>query len=289
MNKHWYKQAVVGLTPFDSGGTTDKTNVSPVGHMGGDSHGGAFAPSDNNHHANDYIGEDEKNHLIEKALREKQKKKKKKKKKIAQIQEDPIIQKVLNATVTLTSTHNQGQEVGSGFFIAPNVILTCSHVVVPTEPNVNRIIRYKGQEYQASIWAYDVGLDTAIVVVNDASFHNPDFLIISNSDNVALGEEVVLSGTPLGFENIIGKGIVTGKPVHYQDDEKNTNYMFVSIDVQPGNSGGPLAKQNDGTVIGIVDAVISAEEAGNGLSAITPINDIKNFLTENQINIKTQE
>ena len=65
--------------------------------------------------------------------------------------------------------------------------------------------------------------------------------------------------------------------------------VVVSIDVQPGNSGGPLARKGDGTVIGIVDAVISAEEGGSGLSAITPINDIKNFLAENNINIKTQE
>jgi S1-C subfamily serine protease len=81
----WYspntqRTAVVGLTPFDGGGLTEKTQLDPFGAMGGDSAVGNFEPSDNSrtHHMNDYFSESGKDDLIERLLREKKNNKKKK-------------------------------------------------------------------------------------------------------------------------------------------------------------------------------------------------------------------
>ena len=289
---NWYKKAVVGLTPFGIPELTDKTRTHFTGNAGGDEAFGVFEPSDGNHHPNDYFSESKNYPTLEKMMikkRKEKKNKKNKKKKIAQKGTD-IIEVVFKATVTINCFSEESQEIGSGFFIGPNIVLTCSHVVVPEMKNVKRIVRFENVDYEASIWAYDVGLDVAIVVVNDPSFVNNNYLKLASSNQTKPGEEVMLIGTPLGFENIVGKGIISSIPISYPQKEIEKNYMFISMDIMPGNSGGPVARMEDGAVIGIAEAMISAQgESQQGLNAIMPIDDVKNFLKDNGINYEYQE
>jgi len=285
-NNSWYKEAVVGLTPFGIPELTDKTRTHFTGNAGGDERFGIFEPSDSNHHPNDYFSESKNYQTLKKMLK---KKRKKKKKKLAQKGTD-IIEVVFKATVTINCFSEESQEIGSGFFIGPNIILTCSHVVVPELKNVRRIVRFENIDYKASIWAYDIGLDVAIVVVNDTSFVNNNYLKLASSNQTKPGEEVILVGTPLGFENIVGKGIISSIPILYPQKEVEKSYMFVSMDIMPGNSGGPVARMEDGAVIGIAEAMISTQgKSQQGLNAIMPIDDVKNFLKDNGINYQYQE
>ena len=198
--------------------------------------------------------------------------------------EEPVMEFLIKATVTVSSVSEMQQEIGSAFFIGPNLLLTCSHVVMGGEEGgVNTTIRFNNQEHECIVVASDPVLDVAVISFKD-NFEFTDPLKIGDSGNILPGEKIFTVGTPLGFENVVGEGIVSSSPVEYSDIGGNKKYMFISSNINPGNSGGPVIKQSDGTVIGIAAAVINTEEAGNaGLNAAIPIDDIKVFLRNNSI------
>jgi len=196
------------------------------------------------------------------------------------IEEKADIETLLNATVTVNSMAGNSQETGSAFFIGPNKMLTCYHVTSPEEGAPTRIIvKYGENEYEASVISSDPSLDVAILAINDPGFSVDNYLKIGNSNDIMQGEKIFIIGTPLGFENVVGEGIVSSTPVDYSEEGSDRKYIFISTNINPGNSGGPVIKESDGTVIGIAAAVITTEQSGNsGLNAAIPIDDIKEFL-----------
>jgi V8-like Glu-specific endopeptidase len=198
------------------------------------------------------------------------------------------IDTILQATVTINSTANGKSEVGSGFFVGPNLIVTCAHVVLPgnSDKGINIIVKFDKKEYPANIVAHDLSIDTAIISIKDQSFNFQNYLKIGSSESLQQGEEIITVGTPLGFENVVGKGIISSLPIDYTEKNSNKKYMFVSTNINPGNSGGPVIKMDTGEVIGIAAAVINTEEGKDyGLNAAIPIDEIKPFLKSNGINI----
>jgi len=374
MNKTWYKvSAGFGTDPFGGSELSDKTRLSPYGNMGGDAHTGLLAPSDNNHHPNDYFSESDKTPLIEKKIEKEREEKKKQKKnlkknwyknhifkktrnkqtssiknnriKIAQwgsggpkipfwnnqswitdtykdiVGESPSktldnkstdspatdnyknssnpqnnkdnIQLALQRSVTLRSVNGETMEIGTGFFIGENTIMTCAHVVIPNGnlKGTQTTLIMNGKKYGAYVWAYDTNLDVAVLVVNDDSFKSPQYFSLGNSSEVQIGEEIYIVGTPLGYENVVGTGIVSSAPINYTQGNQTTPYMFVSTNILPGNSGGPIVKKDNLAVIGIAAAIIgenSSEKSGSGLNAIIPIDKLKPFLEKNGINFNFQ-
>jgi len=202
-----------------------------------------------------------------------------------QPKEQPVMEFLLKSTVTVNSVSESMQEIGSAFFIGKNLLLTCAHVVSGgTSAEAAMTIRFNHQEHEGIIIASDPLLDVAVISIKDKTFDSNDYLKMGDSGNLSPGEKIFTVGTPLGFENVVGEGIVSSTPVEYNDVGGNKKYMFISSNINPGNSGGPVIRQSDGTVIGIAAAVINTEEAGNaGLNAAIPIDDIKVFLRNNAI------
>lgn len=197
---------------------------------------------------------------------------------------------VLESAVTINSTVGDKTEMGSGFFITENIVLTCAHVCLPTFPKVDPnttpkiTVKHKDVEYQAAVWAYDVSIDAAVLMVNDPNFKSSSFLKLSDSNQANIGEKIVVIGSPLGFDNIVGEGIISSKPVDYQDEQQDRSYIFISSNIAPGNSGGPVALTFDSSVIGIAAAIITDQQTdSSGLNAVIPAEAIKPFLKNNGI------
>jgi len=184
----------------------------------------------------------------------------------------------LQATATIHAKTNTSQEIGSGFFVGPNKMITCSHVVFPNGEDAHEIIvKFKSKEYKASILSNDKQLDVAVISINDSSFSTKDILEIGDSDKIQQGDNICIIGTPLGFENVISDGIISSLPIDYEESGLQKKYILISANINPGNSGGPVIRKSDNAVIGIVAAVINLEN-NNGLNAAIPINDVKAFL-----------
>jgi tetratricopeptide (TPR) repeat protein len=91
-------------------------------------------------------------------------------------------------------------------------------------------------------------------------------LKLGDSDGVQVGEQVIALGSPLGLENSVSTGIISGR--RRLDDHV---LLQTTAPISPGSSGGPLL-DGKGQVIGI--SVLSAS-GGQNLNFALAINDAK--------------
>ena len=199
---------------------------------------------------------------------------------------------VLQSTVTINSFANNQSEIGSGFFINNNTLLTCAHVALPnfSTEGVTIQVKFGEQQLDATLWAYDSALDVAAIIINDPNFSVDKFLKLANSSEINPGDSIITIGTPLGFENVVQQGIVSSTPQDYMEQGETKKYIFISTNISPGNSGGPVTETINNSVVGIAAAVInSADATSQGLNAAIPIDLVKNFLKENGIKFEFQK
>jgi len=97
---------------------------------------------------------------------------------------------------------------------------------------------------------------------------------IGNSDKLRIGEWVIAVGSPLGMDQTVTAGIVsgtgeTGSRFRFQSGERVRKYIQTDAEINPGNSGGPLVNL-EGEVLGI-NTLINVGPGGSYGFAI-PIN-----------------
>lgn len=156
---------------------------------------------------------------------------------------------------------------GSGFIVDPNGrILTNYHVV--RDAKSVRVKLSSGDVYDdVEILAEDARRDIAVLQV--AGFDLPA-LPLGNSDSVRIGAAVVLIGSPLGLENTVSTGIVSGR----RQEEEGYRLLQVSAPASPGSSGGAVLSAA-GDVVGIA---VSQMQAGQNLNFAVPINYARGLL-----------
>ena len=153
---------------------------------------------------------------------------------------EDLIARVMPAVVTIQTPTSRG----SGFFVAPDTLITNVHVV-GTESTVT-IRRSNGTTTTARVQATSPAFDIAVLKVSDV-VSNQTIIPLGATASVRIGEEVIAIGTPLGFlQNTVSRGIVSGLR-----DVGGATLVQTDAAINPGNSGGPLLNRN-GAVIGII-------------------------------------
>lgn len=161
------------------------------------------------------------------------------------------------------------KEIGSGFYIKDNFILTCAHVISRAEEtDFSDIMVYvidAGHPYAARVIDVDYELDIALLYC-DSTKHIS--LPPGSIEAAQVGEELICVGSPYGYDNNVTKGILSSKDRKIHSGE--IPYFFMDLAVYPGSSGGPVVSIENGHVLGI--AAVIVESVGNyGLNAAIPI------------------
>ena len=165
------------------------------------------------------------------------------------------------AIVGVSGVYSNGESIGSGVCVGQGgYVLTNSHVVSSAS---NIILHLSNKSsVKASIIYDNPVLDLAIL----KSEKNLPYLAIGNSENLAVGQDIMAVGTPLSLTltHTFTKGIVSALNRTLKvDSSSGEGYMQNLIQhdasLNPGNSGGPLVNSR-GEVVGINTLKITSGE-----------------------------
>jgi len=162
--------------------------------------------------------------------------------------------------------------VGSGVIIEKDgQILTNAHVVDGAASL--SVTLDSGNKTPARILGLDSVLDVALLRVESAAALPAARL--GDSSAVRVGDEVVAIGNPIGLEQTMTRGIVSGlnRLLPGMSDEP---MIQTDAPINPGNSGGPLVDRC-GVVVGI-NTLISEDAQSIGFAV--PINAAKSILRD---------
>jgi len=172
----------------------------------------------------------------------------------------------VNSTVGITTsitTNYWGYKTtaaasGSGFIFSSNgYILTNFHVVENSDTIT--VSLYDGSSYDAELIGYDAQNDVAVLKI-EAENLTP--VVLGNSDNLNVGDDVVAIGNPLGELTFsLTAGVVSAKDREITMASGATMRLIqTDCAINSGNSGGALLNLY-GEVVGITNAKYSSDSS----------------------------
>ena len=206
-----------------------------------------------------------------------------------------VAAKVLPSVVQMEVVAGGSGGEGSGIILsADGMILTNNHVVAAAASGSGSItVSFNdGSTAPATIVGRDPSSDIAVIKVDGQSNLAP--IALGSSSSLAVGQNVVAIGSPLGLAGTVTSGIVSSlnRPVRASGDTSSAGQSSVLDAIQtdaainPGNSGGALVNMN-GELIGINSAIASlgasspgAQSGSIGLGFAIPIDQARRVATE---------
>jgi len=160
-----------------------------------------------------------------------------------------LVDRVSPSVVTVQA----GQDLGSGVVLRPDVVVTNQHVV-GTQREVT-IAYADGARSPGTVLATDTITDLAVVRTDRKNLPVPQY----RNDLPRPGEQALAIGSPLGFENSVTAGIISGLhreiPGSAGQTQSLVDLIQTDASISPGNSGGALL-DTQGRVVGINEAYI---------------------------------
>jgi putative serine protease PepD len=202
---------------------------------------------------------------------------------------EQVAAKVLPSVVQLQIRGRTGQGEGSGVILSSDGLIITNNHVVEGAANGGEItvVLSDGRRAPATMVGRDPSSDIAVVRASGLTGLTPAEL--GRSDDLAVGQEVMAIGSPLGLSGTVTTGIVSAlnRPVRAggQSSDQTTVLDAIQTDaaINPGNSGGPLVDMQ-GRVIGINSAIAtvsSGSQGGSiGLGFAIPINQVRRIADE---------
>lgn len=168
---------------------------------------------------------------------------------------------------------------GSGVIISSDgLIITNNHVV--SGANTITVRTKDGTEYPAIVIGTDSDTDIAVIKIGATDL---PFALLGDSDALAVGQEVLAVGNPLGnLGGTVTNGIISATSREVEIDGTTMALIQMNAAVNPGNSGGGLFNLY-GELIGIVNAKSTTTSSGvsvEGIGFAIPINTAAKVSTE---------
>jgi S1-C subfamily serine protease len=185
-----------------------------------------------------------------------------------------ITRKVPPISILPTPEPENATALGSGFvYDNKGRIITNNHVV--GDAKIVDITLVDGNRYTANVTGTDIFSDIAVLeIVENLTQRSPPLnpLIIGNSSELEVGEQVIAIGNPFGLAGTMTTGIISQTGRLLPDPQTGfsiPNAIQTDTIINPGNSGGPLLNMN-GQVIGMNTAGLF----GSGIGFAIPSNAI---------------
>ncbi|MEM6612048.1 MAG: HhoA/HhoB/HtrA family serine endopeptidase [Cyanobacteria bacterium P01_C01_bin.72] len=188
---------------------------------------------------------------------------------------DPFFRQFFGSQVPNIPNEQIRRGLGSGFIVSSDgLILTNAHVVEGSDKV--KVTLKDGQVYEGEVMGTDSLTDVAVIKIEADALPAVTF---ADSDNLQAGEWAIAIGNPLGLDNTVTKGIVSGTgrtSAQVGVADKRVSFIQTDAAINPGNSGGPLLNAR-GEVIGINTAIIKNAQ---GLGFAIPVNAARDIAEE---------
>jgi len=165
-----------------------------------------------------------------------------------------VVKGTVDSVVLIVVSDEAGKPLaeGSGFIASSDgKVVTNHHVILGAH---SAIVKLNNGSFflVEGILADDPEHDIAVLKV---SGKNLPSLNLADSDSLTVGDHVVAIGSPLGLENSVSDGIISG----FREDSKGKSWIQTTAPVSHGNSGGPLLTMDE-KVAGLVTWKATAGE-----------------------------
>ncbi|GAB1387047.1 Do family serine endopeptidase [Melaminivora sp.] len=165
---------------------------------------------------------------------------------------------------------DQGQQaqtgLGSGVIISPEgYILTNNHVVEGADEI--EVTLSDSRRASASVIGTDPETDLAVLRVQ---LDKLPVIVLGDSDQLAVGDQVLAIGNPFGVGQTVTSGIVSALGRSQLGINTFENFIQTDAAINPGNSGGALVDVN-GHLMGINTAIYSRSGGSMGIGFAIPV------------------
>lgn len=169
----------------------------------------------------------------------------------------------IRAAVVVIETDNAQ---ASGFIVKPDGIIVTNHHVVADAKAI--AVKFPSGEVYRNVFLLSSD------PINDLAFLKIEavdlpIIPLGNSNNVRLGDEVLLVGAPIGLEQTVSNGLISGIRL-----DNGVRVLQTSAAASPGSSGGPLLNRS-GEAVGVMSFKIVN---GENLNFTIPINYVRGKL-----------
>ncbi len=156
--------------------------------------------------------------------------------------------------------------LASGFIIKPDGIIVTNHHVVANAKAMT--VKFPSGEVYRNVYllSSDPIDDLAFLKIEAVDLPT---IPLGNSNDLQVGDEVLLVGAPKGLEQTVSNGLISGIRL-----DEGVRVLQTSAAASPGSSGGPLLNRN-GEAIGVMSFKVVS---GENLNFAIPINYVRGKL-----------
>lgn len=167
---------------------------------------------------------------------------------------------------------SKSTSLGSGVVVSKEGHILTNHHVIAQMTEI-RVQFSDGRNLAAKLIGSDPATDLAVLKVDDP---NVEPLLLGDSENLRVGQQIFAVGNPFGLDETVTRGIISALGRRTKSDS-GVDAIQHDAAVNPGNSGGPLVNLR-GEIVGINSSIYSLTGGFQGISFAIPSNTVKKVM-----------
>ena len=197
---------------------------------------------------------------------------------------DPAqLQRLRQSIVNVRAQCTGGEHLGTGFVVKAGFVATAAHILGDGQQCAGpvRLVDYKGLEHSASVEGVSTDDDLALLRIPDSAL--PPLQLADAAKYESAGDVVrlVTIGYPLEDQGASARdsASVSGEGSLSRFMRDRNVFVTSGLNLNPGNSGGPIFIRDNWTVLGIVRAKLP-NTVGEGIGYVASIRAFESFFRE---------
>jgi S1-C subfamily serine protease len=176
-----------------------------------------------------------------------------------------------------------GEATGTGFVVKRGYVATAAHVIagVQTCGGTIRLVDYKGVEHVAQIAGVSDGDDLALLRFGDSTLPALQLADATRYEAASNVVRLVTIGYPLEQAGASSRdnASISGEGSLSRYIREQNVFVTSGLNLNPGNSGGPIFVRDNWTVLGIARAKLP-NTIGEGIGFVASIRAFESFFRE---------